>query len=58
MVRCEFKRKIRTYKIALVSFGNEENYGLLFVGGELLLFNQDIKYFDVENDNIVTKIVK
>ncbi|MDD2852583.1 MAG: radical SAM protein [Desulfuromonadaceae bacterium] len=40
-------------KTALICFGNEENYGLLFVGGELLLFNQDIKYFDAENDTVV-----
>ena len=27
-------------KIALISFGNEESYGLLFVGGELLRFGR------------------
>jgi len=45
-------------KIALTAFGNEENYGLLFVGGELLLFNQEIKFFDAENGNVAKKILK
>ena len=39
-------------KFALICCGNEESYGLLFVGGELLLFNQEIKYFDTELENI------
>ena len=43
-------------KIALVCFGNEENYGLLFVGGELLLFGQQIRYFDAENGDVVGDI--
>ena len=43
-------------KIALVCFGNEENYGLLFVGGELLLFNQEIRYFDTENGDVAAEI--
>lgn len=45
-------------KIALVCFGNEENYGLLFVGGELLLFEQKIQYFDAENENAVNEIIE
>lgn len=39
-------------KFALITYGNEESYGLLFVGGELLLHNQTIKYFDGEVDDI------
>jgi radical SAM superfamily enzyme YgiQ (UPF0313 family) len=35
-------------KVALVCFGNEESYGLSFVAGELLLFGQEIKFFDSE----------
>lgn len=42
-------------KFALICFGNEESYGLLFVGGELLLFDQKIKYFDAEQDKDVVK---
>lgn len=44
-------------KIALVCFGNEESYGLLFVGGEFLLFGQDIRFFDAENDNVLADIL-
>ena len=29
-------------KFALICCGNEESYGLLFVGGELLVFDQEI----------------
>jgi radical SAM superfamily enzyme YgiQ (UPF0313 family) len=44
-------------KHALVCFGNEESYGLLFVGGELQKFNQEIKFFDAEMDkNVMKKI--
>jgi len=32
-------------KFALMAFGNEESYGLLFVGGELLRLNQSIRFF-------------
>jgi hypothetical protein len=35
-------------KHALVCFGNEENYGLFFVGSELEKFKQEIKFFDAE----------
>lgn len=35
---------------ALVTFGNEESYGLLFVGGELKEFGQDMRFFDSEKD--------
>ncbi len=43
-------------KVALIAFGNEESYGLLVVGGELLLHNQDIKFFDAEEDNVVRQV--
>ncbi len=45
-------------KIALICFGNEENYGLLFVGGELLLFEQEIKYFDAVNEHAVNEVIE
>jgi radical SAM superfamily enzyme YgiQ (UPF0313 family) len=45
-------------KMALICFGTEENYGLLFVGGELLLFEQEIRYFDAEKDNVVNEVVE
>ena len=35
-------------KAALITFGNEESYGLSFVGGELLENGQEIKFFDGE----------
>jgi radical SAM superfamily enzyme YgiQ (UPF0313 family) len=35
-------------RCALVAFGNEESYGLLFVGGELLRLGQEIRFFDAE----------
>src|SRR5512145_2177668 len=44
-------------KIALICFGNEENYGLLFVGGELLQFDQEIRYFDAEEGVIAGEII-
>jgi radical SAM superfamily enzyme YgiQ (UPF0313 family) len=44
-------------KIALVCFGNEENYGLLFVGGELLLSGQEIRFFDAQSADIADSIV-
>lgn len=44
-------------KIALICFGTEENYGLLFVGGELLLFGQEIRYFDAEKDAVTDEII-
>lgn len=44
-------------KIALICFGNEENYGLLFVGGELLLHGQDIRFFDAQQNDIADSIV-
>ncbi len=44
-------------KHALVCFGNEENYGLFFVGSELKNFGQEIKFFDAENDkNVLANI--
>ncbi len=44
-------------KIALVAFGNEESYGLLIVGGEFLLHGEWIKFFDAEEDDVVSKIL-
>jgi radical SAM superfamily enzyme YgiQ (UPF0313 family) len=43
-------------KFALVTFGNEESYGLLFVGGELLRFGQEIKYFDGDEGEIASAV--
>lgn len=43
-------------KVALITFGNEESYGLLFVGGELLRFNQKIRYFDTEMEDVVRQV--
>ncbi|MBW1854627.1 MAG: cobalamin-dependent protein [Deltaproteobacteria bacterium] len=43
-------------KIALIAFGNEESYGLLFVGGELLCFGQEIRYFDAEMEEVVKNV--
>ncbi|MBW1685108.1 MAG: cobalamin-dependent protein [Deltaproteobacteria bacterium] len=39
-------------RFALVAFGNEESYGLLFVGGELLEHGQEIRYFDAEDEDV------
>ncbi len=44
-------------KFALICCGNEESYGLLFVGGELLLFNQEIKYFDAEKESVINEVI-
>lgn len=44
-------------RFALVCFGNEENYGLLFVGGELLLFSQNIRYFDATISTVTDDIL-
>lgn len=33
---------------ALINFGNEESYGLLFVGGELIKHRQHVRFFDAE----------
>ena len=43
-------------KFALVSFGNEESYGLLYVGAELKKYGE-IKFFDAEFDECVSKII-
>ncbi|MDD5097380.1 MAG: radical SAM protein [Candidatus Omnitrophica bacterium] len=43
-------------KVALVAFGNEESYGLLVAGGELLRHNQEIKFFDAEEDNVISQV--
>lgn len=43
-------------KVALIAFGNEESYGLLIVGGELLRCNQEIKFFDAEEENVIRQV--
>ena len=45
-------------RFALITFGNEESYGLLFVGGELLELGQEIRFFDAEMEEIVELVVK
>jgi radical SAM superfamily enzyme YgiQ (UPF0313 family) len=45
-------------KFALITFGNEESYGLLFVGGELLEHEQEIRYFDGEDDDVVQHVTE
>ena len=42
------KNKKINEKFALITFGNDESYGLSFVGGELLEHGQEIKFFDGE----------
>ena len=45
-------------KFALICCGNEESYGLLFVGAELNLFGQEIKYFDADRDgDLIGRII-
>ncbi len=44
-------------KFALVCCGNEESYGLLFVGGELLLYDQEIKFFDAELATVAEDVI-
>jgi hypothetical protein len=44
-------------KFALITFGNEESYGLLFVGGELLDHHQRIKFFVGDDPNIITNVI-
>ncbi|MHC4123709.1 MAG: hypothetical protein ACYSSI_09070, partial [Planctomycetota bacterium] len=44
-------------KTALIAFGNEESYGLLFVGGELLEHDQEIRFFDAEKDNVEEQVI-
>jgi len=39
-------------KIALITFGNEESYGLLFVAAELLRLGREIRFFDSEQDGV------
>jgi len=41
----------------MIAFGNEESYGLLIVGGELLQHNQKIKFFDAE-ENIARRVCR
>jgi radical SAM superfamily enzyme YgiQ (UPF0313 family) len=45
-------------KAALITFGNEESYGLLFVGGELLEHKQEIRFFDAEMNDVVEQVVE
>ena len=44
-------------KSALITFGNEESYGLSFVGGELLEYGQEIKFFDGDDIDIIQKVL-
>tara|TARA_Y100000310_G_scaffold329947_1_gene400689 strand:- start:12846 stop:14231 length:1386 start_codon:yes stop_codon:yes gene_type:complete len=44
-------------KHALVALGNEESYGLLFVGGELKECGQEIRYFDAEMGDAAQQII-
>ncbi len=44
-------------KFALVSFGNEESYGLLFAGTELKKYG-DIRFFDAEFNQVIEEIIK
>ena len=43
-------------KFALVAFGNEESYGLLFVGGELLALGHEIRFFDAEQSDVAERV--
>lgn len=43
-------------KFALITFGNEESYGLLFVGGELLEHQQEIKFFSA-SPSVVSDVI-
>lgn len=43
-------------KHALITFGNEESYGLLFVGGELLEHGQEIRFFDAEESDVADRV--
>ena len=43
-------------KHALITFGNEESYGLLFVGGELERHNQQVRFFDGEDKRSLTQV--
>ena len=44
-------------KAALIVFGNEESYGLLFVGGQLLELGQQIRFFDAETDKAAEQVI-
>ena len=45
-------------RAALIAFGNEESYGLLFVGGEMLEHKQDIRFFDAEMSDVAKQVVE
>jgi len=40
----------------LIAFGNEESYGVLIVGGELLYCDQEIRFFDAEEENVIRQV--
>jgi len=44
-------------RFALISFGNEESYGLLFVGGDLKRLGHEFKFFDGEEDNVSQRVI-
>jgi len=44
-------------KAALITFGNEESYGLLFVGGELQEQGHEIRFFDAEMTDAAEQVV-
>ncbi|MCF6176086.1 MAG: cobalamin-dependent protein [Victivallaceae bacterium] len=43
-------------KFALIHLGNDENYGLVFVAGELLKQEQAIRWFDGDLDGVISEI--
>ncbi len=45
-------------KFGLIHLGNDESYGLVFVGGELLKYGHKIRWFDGDSKNIIRQIVK
>ncbi len=44
-------------KAALIAFGNEESYGLLFVGGQLLELGLRIRFFDAEMADAAEQVI-
>ena len=45
-------------KFGLIAFGNEESYGLLFVGGEIIKLGKEVRFFDAEEQGVVDKVVE
>lgn len=41
----------------MIAFGNEESFGLLFVGGDLLRRGAEIRFFDAEMQDVVGQVV-